>query len=99
MVRRATESDLPRALAIYDSARRFMRSNGNTVQWVNGYPSEALLRQDVERGDLYVMEDGGTHAAAAAAHRVVQRRHAPRRAGGGGGLGADPAAPPAGGYP
>ena len=59
MVRRATESDLPRALAIYDSARRFMRSNGNTVQWVNGYPSEALLRQDVARGDLYVMEDGG----------------------------------------
>ena len=30
---------------------------------------------------------------------VGQRRHAPRRAGGGGGLGADPAAPPAGGYP
>ena len=59
MVRRATESDLPRALAIYDSARRFMRSNGNTVQWVNGYPSEALLRQDIARGDLYVMEDGG----------------------------------------
>ena len=43
MVRRATENDLPRALSIYDSARRFMRSNGNTVQWVNGYPSEALL--------------------------------------------------------
>ena len=59
MVRRATESDLPRALAIYDSARRFMRSNGNTVQWVNGYPSEVLLRQDTARGDLYVMEDGG----------------------------------------
>ena len=59
MVRRATESDLPRALAIYDSARRFMRANGNTVQWVNGYPSEALLRQDVARGDLYVMEEDG----------------------------------------
>ena len=59
MVRRATENDLPRALAIYDSARRFMRTNGNTVQWVNGYPSEALLRQDVARGDLYVMEEDG----------------------------------------
>ena len=59
MVRRATENDLPRAMAIYDSARRFMRANGNTVQWVNGYPSEVLLRQDVEGGDLYVMEDGG----------------------------------------
>ena len=59
MVRRATESDLPRALAIYDSARRFMRANGNTVQWVNGYPSEVLLRQDTARGDLYVMEEDG----------------------------------------
>ena len=55
MVRRATENDLPRALAIYDSARRFMRSNGNTVQWVNGYPSEVLLRQDTARGDLYAV--------------------------------------------
>ncbi len=59
MVRKATENDLPRALAIYDSARRFMRRRGNTVQWVNGYPSEALLRQDTARGDLYVMEDEG----------------------------------------
>ena len=59
MVRRATERDLPRALAIYDSARRFMRANGNTVQWVNGYPSEPLLRQDIANGDLYVMEDSG----------------------------------------
>ena len=59
MVRRATENDLPRALAIYDSARRFMRQRGNTVQWVNGYPSETLLRQDVARGDLYVMEEDG----------------------------------------
>ncbi len=59
MVRRATENDLLRALDIYDSARRFMRQRGNTVQWVNGYPSETLLRQDVARGDLYVMEEDG----------------------------------------
>ena len=59
MVRKATENDLPRALDIYDSARRFMRSRGNRVQWVNGYPSEALLRQDIQRGELYVMEESG----------------------------------------
>ena len=59
MVRKATAADIPRALAIYDSARAFMRERGNTVQWVNGYPSEALLRQDVTRGDLYVTEDEG----------------------------------------
>ena len=59
MVRQAREQDLPRIMAIYDAARRYMRTNGNTVQWVNGYPSEALLRQDIRDGVLYVMEDGG----------------------------------------
>ncbi len=57
MIRHATEADLPRILAIYDAARRFMRQNGNMTQWVNGYPSEPLLRQDIANGDLYVMED------------------------------------------
>ena len=50
MVRAATVQDLPRVMAIYDTARRYMRANGNTVQWVNGYPSEALLRQDIRDG-------------------------------------------------
>ena len=56
MIRHATQTDLPRILEIYDIARRFMRQNGNMVQWVNGYPSEPLLRQDIANGDLYVME-------------------------------------------
>ena len=59
MVRQAREQDLPRIMAIYDAARRYMRTNGNTVQWVNGYPSEELLRADVAAGQLYVMEDAG----------------------------------------
>ena len=59
MVWAATVQDLPRVMAIYDTARRYMRANGNTVKWVNGYPSEALLRQDIRDGVLYVMEDAG----------------------------------------
>lgn len=63
MVRPATSFDIPRALTIYHSARQFMRRSGNTVQWVNGYPSEALLRSDVAAGRLFVMEDvGGVYA-------------------------------------
>lgn len=58
MVRAATVQDLPSVMAIYDTARRYMRANGNAVQWVNGYPSEPLLRQDIRDGVLYVMEDG-----------------------------------------
>ncbi|MFR6694402.1 MAG: N-acetyltransferase [Dysosmobacter sp.] len=59
MIRPATSFDIPRALAIYRSARQFMRRSGNTVQWVNGCPSEALLRSDVAAGRLFVMEDAG----------------------------------------
>ena len=59
MIRPATSFDIPRALTIYDSARQFMRRSGNAVQWVNGYPSEALLRADIAAGQLYVMEDAG----------------------------------------
>ena len=56
MIRPATSFDIPRALAIYHSARQFMRRSGNTVQWVNGYPSEALLRSDVAAGRLFGTE-------------------------------------------
>ena len=59
MIRKAEYTDIRRALDIYDSARRFMRAHGNTAQWVNGYPSEELLRQDLAAGQLYVLEDGG----------------------------------------
>ena len=59
MIRPATSLDIPRALAIYHSARQFMRRSGDTVQWVDGYPSEALLRSDVAAGRLFVMEDAG----------------------------------------
>ena len=59
MIRKAGYTDIRRALDIYDSARWFMRSRGNAVQWVNGYPSEELLRADVAAGQLYVMEDAG----------------------------------------
>ena len=63
MIRKAEYADIRRALDIYDSARQFMRSRGNAVQWVNGYPSEELLRADVAAGQLYVMEDtGGVYA-------------------------------------
>ena len=64
MIRHAAESDLPRILEIYDIARQFMRQSGNMTQWINGYPSEPLLRQDITNGNLYVMEDeGGVYGA------------------------------------
>ena len=56
---RATElKDLPRVMEIYDYARAFMRTNGNVTQWIGGYPSEALIRQEIEDGHSFVCMDG-----------------------------------------
>ena len=57
MIRLAEAGDIPAILKIFEAARGYMRSHGNKVQWVNGYPGEELLRNDVERAQLYVMED------------------------------------------
>lgn len=53
-IRPATEADLPAILGIYEEARVFMRQKGNPTQWNGGYPSEALLRDDISKGHLYL---------------------------------------------
>ena len=45
-------------LAIYERARAYMASLGNPHQWGDsGYPSSALLREDIARGVSYVVMD------------------------------------------
>lgn len=44
-------------MAIYDSARRYMRRCGNLEQWVNGYPSRELILGDIDRGVSFVGEE------------------------------------------
>ncbi|MDR2891227.1 MAG: GNAT family N-acetyltransferase [Alistipes sp.] len=41
-------------MEIYDLARAFMRSRGNDVQWVGGYPSRELVAAGIEDGGQYV---------------------------------------------
>lgn len=53
-IRPAVACDLPRIMDIYDAARAFMRSHGNTVQWVGGYPSRRLVEAGIEEGGQYV---------------------------------------------
>ena len=57
-VRHSLESDLSCMLAIYERARAYMASLGNPHQWGDsGYPSSALLREDIARGVSYVVVD------------------------------------------
>ena len=64
MIRLATPSDLPRILEVYAAARELMRQSGNPNQWGNHFPPEDLLRGDIPKEQLYVVErDGAIHAA------------------------------------
>lgn len=58
-VRPATLADLHAVMGIYDGARQYMRTQGNPTQWAGGYPPEALIREDMERGQCYLCTDAG----------------------------------------
>lgn len=57
MIRLALEADLPRLREIFDTARSFMRANGNDGQWTDGYPQPEILLEDIRAGQLYVIEE------------------------------------------
>lgn len=56
-IREAREVDIPEIMRVYDAARCFMRSNGNATQWVNGYPTQKHVENDIHGHNLYVVID------------------------------------------
>ena len=64
MIIRKTESgDLSAVSEIYENAKKFMRENGNPVQWSDGKPNIDTAKEDMERGVGYVADDNGEIAA------------------------------------
>ncbi len=53
-IEKCTSEMLPTVLRIYDDARKYMRENGNPMQWGDDYPSSALIRSDIASGNLYI---------------------------------------------
>ena len=60
MIRRANLNDLSEIMPLFDNARLFMRRMGNMDQWTNGYPSEHVIRSDIENGNFYVEDSDGS---------------------------------------
>lgn len=56
-IRHAEPADLERILEIYAIAREFMAQNGNPTQWSGGYPAQEMLIEDIDRGNLYVLQN------------------------------------------
>ena len=59
MIRRATYDDVPVLMDVFRKARGIMRSSGNMHQWNDGYPSENIVRKDIDNGNCYVLCEEG----------------------------------------
>ena len=62
-IRKSTVEDLPRILAIYERARKFMAETGNPRQWGGSWPPADLIPKDIEAGESYVCEHEGRPVA------------------------------------
>ena len=62
--RKATPADLAGIMDVVHQAQAFIAGKG-IDQWQDGYPSEALLAEDIRIGRAYVFDDGGSVASIA----------------------------------
>ena len=62
IIREARPTDMAVIMKVMDAAKRIMRQSGNMHQWGEGYPSETVIRADMERnGGFVIEEDDGEH--------------------------------------
>lgn len=57
-IRAASFADIDEIMTIYDSARNYMRAQGNNNQWINGYPQRSLIENDIQNGHCFVICSG-----------------------------------------
>lgn len=55
MIRKANQKDIPKIMEMIKKSKEIMEQEGNP-QWQNGYSSEDLFVQDLEKESLYVFE-------------------------------------------
>lgn len=76
MIRPAKVVEIPRILEITRACTATMRARG-IFQWDEGYPSEAALSNDLERGELWVFETGGYPVALVAVSTHMDDEYRP----------------------
>jgi len=59
-IRPAVPADLPAILPVLEAAKGIMRASGNLHQWVGGYPSEEVIRADIDKGYGFVVVEAGS---------------------------------------
>ena len=56
IIRLAAAADIPAIMAVLEAARGIMRASGNPSQWPDGYPTAAMVEEDISRGVGHVFE-------------------------------------------
>lgn len=56
-IRKSRLDEIEEIMKTYDIARQRMRDNGNSKQWINGYPSRELIEEDIRNGYSYVLSE------------------------------------------
>ncbi len=56
--RKAVDTDIDRIMDIIGQAQTFLREHG-IDQWQNGYPNRLTIKDDMDRGDSYVLTING----------------------------------------
>ena len=52
-IKKASAENIDVIMSVFEAARRFMRQTGNDKQWVDGYPTKALILKNISDGGLY----------------------------------------------
>ena len=58
-ITKANPQQVDDIMNVIAAAKKIMRQSGNMHQWGDGYPSEAVIRADIERKGGFVIEDDG----------------------------------------
>ena len=56
-IREAKPTDIAEIMQVMEAAKGIMRQSGNMHQWADGYPSEAAILSDMEKGGGFVVEE------------------------------------------
>lgn len=56
-IRRSTASDIDLIMDVYESAKYFMRTQGNFNQWTGGYPDRDTILTDIAHWSHFLAED------------------------------------------
>lgn len=59
IIREARPADMAEIMKVMAAAKTIMRQSGNLHQWIDGYPSEAVVTSDMKKGGGFVIVDDG----------------------------------------